>query len=91
MHLGQAFPNPVESDWLVPHHVLIPYSKFPPIMALLLHTTKLWQGYVFTPVCDSVHGGSICLGGVSVKGGLCPWGVPAEGGLCQGDPLYSYM
>ena len=31
---------------------------------------KLWEGNVFTPVCDSVHPG----------GGLCP------GDLCHGDP-----
>ena len=35
--------------------------------------TKLREGNVFTPVCDSVHGG------VSVQGGLCP------GGLCHRD------
>ena len=38
--------------------------------------TKLREGNVFTPVCDSVRGGG------SVKGGLCPGGV--SGGLCQG-------
>ena len=31
---------------------------------LLLPTTKLWQGNVFTPVCHSVHGGGhVCLVG----------------------------
>ena len=37
---------------------------------------KLWQGNVFTPVCDSVHGAVLCPsmhhrshdGGVSVQG-----------------------
>ena len=33
--------------------------------------TKLREGNVFTPACDSVH-----------RGGLCPGGF-----LCQGDPL----
>ena len=39
--------------------------------------TKLWQGDVFTPVCDSVHCGGICLGV------LCP-GDLSPGGLCPG-------
>ena len=41
---------------------------------LLPPATKLREGNVFTPVCDSVHG-SLCLGGVSVQGGLCPGGL----------------
>ena len=45
---------------------------------------KLRQGKVFTPVCDSVHGG------VSVQGGLCP-GVSVQGGLCQGNPSYGFV
>ena len=28
---------------------------------LLLSVTKLWQGYVFTPVCHSVHTGGQCM------------------------------
>ena len=62
--------------------------------------TKLEQGYVFTRVCDSVHGGvSVSVGGVwgvsiwgvSVlggslsRGGLCPGGSLSRGGLCPGD------
>ena len=52
-------------------------------MAFLPPATKLWKGNVFTPVCDSVHRGSLC------PGGLCPgvpvWGSLCLGGLCQGD------
>ena len=36
--------------------------------------TKFGQGYIFTGVCDSVHGG-----GVPAPGCLL-WGVPASGG-----------
>ena len=49
--------------------------------------TKLRQGNVFTSVCDSVHGGGLCMG-VSV------WGVwvSVQWGPCQGDtPAYGYM
>ena len=54
---------------------------------------KLGQGYVFTHVCDSVHGGvsvPACTTGhmtgglsreVSVQGGLC------LGGLCPGGSV----
>ena len=45
--------------------------------------TKLREGNVFTPVCDSVH-----RGGVSVWGGLCREGSLSgglyPGGLCLG-------
>ena len=61
---------------------------------LLPPATKLGQGYVFTHVCDSVHGGgaqslSRCPGGgsvrgISVLGGLCPGGLCLEGDLCPG-------
>ena len=40
----------------------------------LLPATKSQQGNVFTPVCDSVHGGGSLSKGVSVQG------------VCQGDP-----
>ena len=63
--------------------------------------TKLGQGYVFTPVCDSVHrgvpgpGGSVCSGGCLVRRGVCSWGVclvrgggvPGLGGLVPGGCL----
>ena len=41
--------------------------------------TKLTEGNVFTPVCDSVHGGR----GVSVRGSLS-WGVSVQMGLYPG-------
>ena len=43
--------------------------------------TKLQEGNVFTPVCDSVHGRW-----VSVRGNLCP-GALCPGGLCPGESL----
>ena len=52
---------------------------------------KLRQGNVFTPVCDSVHRGDLCLEGLC-PGGLCQgqgvsfWGVSVQGCLCQEDP-----
>ena len=52
--------------------------------------TKLWEGNVFTPVCDSVHGGvslsrvSLCPGWVSVQGALYPWGLCPGGSLSRG-------
>ena len=53
--------------------------------------TKLRQGNVFIPVCDSVHRGGLCPGRVSVQGGLCPggvsvWGVSLSGGCLSGRP-----
>ena len=46
---------------------------------------KVCEGYVFTRVCHSVHGGGLLPWGVPVPGGLLPggcllWGVPAPGG-----------
>ena len=58
--------------------------------------TKLRQGNVFTPVCDSVHReGGLCLGGLcpgpggslSSGGGLCPGRALSGGGLCPGRSL----
>ena len=45
--------------------------------------TKLREGNVFTPVCDSVHRGS------SIQGGLClGWSLSKGGeGLCPGGSL----
>ena len=40
--------------------------------------TKLRGGNVFTPVCDSVHGGCLCPG-VSLSGGSLSKGVSVEG------------
>ena len=61
---------------------------------LLPPTTKLRQGNVFTPVCDSVHGEVSVQGSLS-QGGLCPAprgslsrsrgvSVQVHGGLCPG-------
>ena len=62
--------------------------------------TKLREGNVFTPVCDSVHRGVsvqgvLCPGGflsrsVSVQGGLCPVGLcpGLAGGLCLGREVF---
>ena len=49
---------------------------------------KLWQGNVFTLVCDSVHRGGLCP---SIhhrshdQGGLCPEGSLSRGISVQGD------
>ena len=54
------------------------------VWGFLPPATKLWQGNVFTPVCDSVHGegGSLSRGGVLCpEGGLCPGGL-CPGGVC---------
>ena len=41
--------------------------------------TKLWEGNVFTPVCDSVHGGG--------RGSLSRWGLfGGRGGSLSGRP-----
>ena len=51
---------------------------------------SLGQGNVFTPVCHSVHRGSLSGGGEVCPGGLCLGGSPAggrvsvQGGLCPG-------
>ena len=54
--------------------------------------TKLWEGNVTTPVCHSVHQGSLCLGR-SLSRGLCKGGYLSEGlclgGLCPGGGLCS--
>ena len=44
---------------------------------LLPLATKLWQGNVFTPVCDSVYEGCLCLWG------LCPGGSLSMGSLSR--------
>ena len=48
--------------------------------SFLRPATKLGHGYVFTRVCDSVHGG----GGFLSRGGLCPGGVSVPGGSLSG-------
>ena len=43
--------------------------------------TKLWEGNVFTGVCDSVHRGMPCPGGGAwSEGSAWSWGVPTPGG-----------
>ena len=55
---------------------------------LLSPATKLRQGNVFTPVCDSVHGGWCLCPSMHHRshdqGGLCPGGLCLGGGLCPG-------
>ena len=65
-------------------------------LSLSPEETQLGQCYVFTRVCDSVHGGGggvlgLCPGGLHPRGvlcqrGLCPGGL-CPGGLCQGGSL----
>ena len=53
-------------------------------MSLLPSATKLRQGNVFTPVCDSVHRG----GGSLSRGSLCPeWVSLSRRGLCPGGSV----
>ena len=37
------------------------YASYWNAFLLLLPTTKLGQGYIFTGICDSVHRGGVCL------------------------------
>ena len=55
-------------------------------LSLLPPATKLRQGYVFTRVCDSVHGG-VCSGGCLVRGGSAPRAVPGLGGFVESPPV----
>ena len=71
-------------------------------MSLLPPANEVAEGYVFTPVCHSVHGGGHAwhrgvhgrgvLGGVSVSGpmfllgGLCPGGLPDRDPLDRDPP-----
>ena len=71
------------------------FSKFP----FLPPETKLWEGNVFTPVCQSFCSwGSLCPSlqlrshdrgslsrGVSVQWGLCPGGYLSRGSLSSGS------
>ena len=54
------------------------------VLLFLPPATKLGQGYIFTGVCDSVHGGGCLLSGGSGPGGggdVCSQGVPGPGGV----------
>ena len=75
-------------------------SKVSSFFGQFLHTTKLRQGNVFTPMCHSVHregglytsihhrpndqGGSLSRG-ISVQGGLCPRGSLSSRSLFRGS------
>ena len=51
---------------------------------LLPPATKLGQGYIFTGVCDSVHGGVSAPGGSAPKGVSAPGrGSAPGGGVCS--------
>ena len=54
-------------------------------------TAKLRQGNVFTPVCQSVHGGGLSVSafttGGSLSGGLCLARGSLSRGLCPGGSL----
>ena len=62
------------------------------LITFLLPANVVCEGYVFTPVCDSVNGGGACCargGACMVKGGVhnevgCPWwrGVCVVKGAC---------
>ena len=65
------------------------FSKFP----FLPPKMKLWQGNVFTPVCQSFYSWGVSVQGVSVLGfsvqgvsvqEVYVWGVSLQGGLCHG-------
>ena len=55
-------------------YILVTISLFLP------PATKLGQGYIFTGVCDSVHGGCACSQGGVWSGGV-PGGDPPPGRL----------
>ena len=70
------------------------------ISNLLPPATKLRQGNIFTPVCQSVHKGvsvpacptghmtrGSLFGGLCLGGGLCPGVVSVQRGLCPGGFL----
>ena len=64
-------------------------------LTFLPTATKLGQGYIFTGVCDSVHGGVLSQHALQVvsqhalqqvsRGGFAPGGC-APGGVPGGDP-----
>ena len=60
------------------------------LVILLLSATKLQEGNVFPPVCDSVHGGSLSRGGALSRRGLSLGESLSRGslsrGVCQRDP-----
>ena len=84
-------------DWLNSTVKLHPTDWLSPGCRILLRlANEVCEGYVFTPVCHSVHGGVPALGEVWSWGGACSggsglgevwsWcgGVPAPGGLVLG-------
>ena len=68
-------------------------SSFNILKLYLPPTTKSGQGYIFTGVCDSVHGGGVlsqhALQVVSqhaLHGSVCSWGVVCSWGGCLVTP-----
>ena len=57
---NHAWNLSIDEFWVVTPVYTISFSFF-------TARTKLRQGKVFTPVCDSVHGGVLCPGGVSAR------------------------
>ena len=53
-------------------------------LAFLPPVTNLGQGYIFTGVCDSVHGGGGGSGGACSVGGACFGGGSGPGGEGSG-------
>ena len=61
------------------HHVYFENSLLPP-------ANKVWAKVIFSQVCviPSVHGGGVCLQGVSIKGDLHLWGSASRGSAYMG-------
>ena len=90
VHLLEIFTSIREGPTFLSN---LPYTM--PSRGFLPPAKKLGQGYIFTGVCDSVHGGG-CLvwRGACSQGGAWSgevpgpgWGVPAPGGCCSGGML----
>ena len=79
-HFHERYPLIFSMLCVKQHHRTASNPFLPP-------ATKLGQGYIFTGVCDSVHGrGGSALGGGTWSRGFCSWGVPGPGGLLWGVP-----
>ena len=60
-------------------------SKWLAEILLLPPSNEVYEGYVFTPVCHSVHRGKVC-----VRGGACIQGVLHPAGIRQTSPPLRY-